>query len=481
MPVAPEAIALARRDLLKTVAGFAGGQVPTAAVRSVLEGAAADGDDSLRAVLAALAALVVERHEAAAGLVRALVAAEPPGVVMLARMEPLTSLARAGAGGEGLNDLVSGTEDGTEDGAVALAQLREEVGQGVAALAVGRALPDEERARLASVLGRETELWAVRADKVRTRVLAAPTPDRDRMFHCVRWTAETGVRRRLIARLAGPEPVGDLQAARSRLAATLPAGTLAHWREVAAQLPDGARLARVLGRLAEPELKVPDPAAALVRLLALVAAQGEHVLLAKSPDLLLLASLVLEQGRGCWLQVDIPGDRIAAALREGLDAPPGVVLKKSAMLVACTGAREALPPLPTGMEADDEKQKDEGQSALKHLVITSMQCTSILLEFLRDPKVKSIPGLVAEVANRTRNPQVLTVIANDRTLHSGFANRTVPLVLLRSPVNVPVRTIRRFAHVKYVSKVDLKRMGKDKAGLRKEVHHEVLKYLATLA
>ena len=59
--------------------------------------------------------------------------------------------------------------------------------------------------------------------------------------------------------------------------------------------------------------------------------------------------------------------------------------------------------------------------------------------------------------------------------------RNVPLALLRSPVNVSVRIVRRFAHVKYVPKVELKRLANDPAGVRKEVHREVVNYLSSLA
>ena len=65
-------------------------------------------------------------------------------------------------------------------------------------------------------------------------------------------------------------------------------------------------------------------------------------------------------------------------------------------------------------------------------------------------------------------------------MHTGFANRSVPLAVLRSPVNVPISVLRKFIHVKYVSKVDLKRIAVDQAGVRKEVGREVKKYLKSL-
>ena len=117
---------------------------------------------------------------------------------------------------------------------------------------------------------------------------------------------------------------------------------------------------------------------------------------------------------------------------------------------------------------------------LRKLVLDNIMATSVLLEYLRDPKVSSIPGLVAEVVNRTRNPQVIEVIINSRPLHTGFANKSVPLACLRSPVNVSIKTLRKFVHVKYVSRVDLKRMAADRTGIRRDVGQEITKYLKSL-
>jgi len=134
------------------------------------------------------------------------------------------------------------------------------------------------------------------------------------------------------------------------------------------------------------------------------------------------------------------------------------------------------------VDADGRIDLDEATvSELKNLVMTNIQSISVLLGFLRNPKVVAIPGLVEEVVNRTRNPKVIETIARVRILHTGFANRGVALACLRSPVNIPIAVLRKFMHVKFVSKVDLKRMALDKAGMRKEVCREIKKYLESLA
>jgi len=135
-----------------------------------------------------------------------------------------------------------------------------------------------------------------------------------------------------------------------------------------------------------------------------------------------------------------------------------------------------------GEEVDDDDEiEDMGASALKHLVLTNIQSVSVLLGFLRNPKMISIPGLVEDVVNRTRNPQIIATIATDRALHTGFANKGVAVACLRSPVNVSIKILRKFCHAKYVSKVELKRMAADRTGIRKEVAREIAKYLEALA
>ena len=140
------------------------------------------------------------------------------------------------------------------------------------------------------------------------------------------------------------------------------------------------------------------------------------------------------------------------------------------------------PVVKTGKESADSKDKkdDLDASAIKHLVMSNIMSVSVLLGFLRNPKVISIPGLVEAVANRTRNPQIIETIAQDRALYSGFANREVPLACLRSPCNVSPKVLRKFIHVKFVSKIDLKRMAEDRTGIRKEISREIKNYLDVL-
>ena len=100
---------------------------------------------------------------------------------------------------------------------------------------------------------------------------------------------------------------------------------------------------------------------------------------------------------------------------------------------------------------------------------------------LRNQKITSTPGIVRLVVERTRNMRVLDTICVARHLHSGFANRDVPLALLRSPMNIPIKVLRKFVNVRYVSKVDLRRRAKDSSSVRREVCNEVDAYIKSLA
>jgi hypothetical protein len=221
--------------------------------------------------------------------------------------------------------------------------------------------------------------------------------------------------------------------------------------------------------------------------------QGNKIRLPLTPDLAtslreMLKSPVRNEGVSLWplrgirvlgetLELDITDtaakDRWEHFLPTGSDhhpravAPPKVKLDENGE--------------PVEEDPQEEKSEDLTASAIKHLVMSNIMSTSVTLGFLRNPKVTAIPGLVAEVATRTRNPQIIETIATDRALYTGFANRDVPRICLQSPCNTSVKTLRKFIHVKYVNKVDLRRMANDRAGMRREVIREIDKYLEALA
>ncbi|MCP4571851.1 MAG: hypothetical protein GY838_05815 [bacterium] len=474
------------QTLRQVVRGCAGDFAPASVLGQALLGGWPDVVDGPAMATREFVNLVEERGPAATGLVQSLLAAEPAPVTQLARMSRLTSLDRALSGrveacdpGEyrsGLDETAPGADDESR-----LAEAKEQVAAGAAALAAGRSLAPAQSRILSSLARLESRCLLARSAGLSDRLEKAATATAGRRSLVARWCESALDLAHLADRLDGDDPL-DPVAVRSRLAAVVGPDGMAALVAGTESWPGGQRLARVLKQLAQSELRVEDPAAAIDRLMAIVAAQGDRPLLAADPDPLLLGVFVLERGRGAWLALDLPGERLANARRRGFEPPTGVVVVGETLHVACTPADAELPQQPNrARAAATEEEKDDGAAARRQLVMTNMGTTSVLLEFLRDAKIISLPGLVEEVANRTRNPQVLETIATTRNLHTGFANRNVPLALLRSPVNVSVRTLRRFIHVKYVSKLELKRMAADKSGLRKEVHREIEKYLTTLA
>ncbi len=114
---------------------------------------------------------------------------------------------------------------------------------------------------------------------------------------------------------------------------------------------------------------------------------------------------------------------------------------------------------------------------VRRLVLENIESESFLIGLLRNPRVVATPGLVGSVVVRSRSLRILEMIAVDRSLYAGFANQEVPLALLRSPVNVPLKTLRKFIHVKYVSRIDLQTLVRHEAALRRDVVDEVARYL----
>lgn len=272
-------------------------------------------------------------------------------------------------------------------------------------------------------------------------------------------------------------------------------------------------LAILQAGLRENPLPVPQLAGKMTRLLAL----GRQLLLAgqRQGDLDLLTAVHLIQSYdragelrlplsaelaeliGSWLIAQQTEAGAAAAwLLEGLEVKDGdLILRDPDLGMSDRVWRHDLPTLAelialsTPPEdtadqdeeaAEDEDDQDLTVAAIKKLVINNIDSVSIVLGFLRNPKIVGIPGLVATVATRARSARLVEVIATERRLYTGHANQDVPLACLRSPCNVSVKTLRKFVQVKYVAKVDLRALVKDKGAVRPEVVAEVRDYLDSL-
>lgn len=311
--------------------------------------------------------------------------------------------------------------------------------------------------------------------------------------------AEAGaaLRRERLAAVQMHAAIGGATGARL-LAALWTHPSPAELAAAAAGEPGLAPLSALLAARMHEALDLPVLAAAVHRLASVLDLLHGVGLCAEGPDLLRATTIA----RLC-----LAGDRVvvpvepslAAVLQHLLQHPrpysegfegslDGVTVEPGVLVIDVGAGGQAYPngfPVLVACDAvahlDAEAAADDlDRMAVRKLVLDNIMSTSVLLEFLRDPKISSIPGLVAEVVNRTRNPQVLEVIIANRTLHTGFANKAVPLACLRSPVNVPLKSLRKFIHVKYVSRVDLKRLANDRTGIRREVGQEISRYLESL-
>jgi hypothetical protein len=274
--------------------------------------------------------------------------------------------------------------------------------------------------------------------------------------------------------------------------------------------PELSDLAQLHANLETKPMPVPELAGRMARLMAL----GHQLVVAgeRETELDLVSAALLAQ------QFDTDGtfvmpltadlaEQVAAVLLapcngrglgswslEGLEVTSeGLVLRRPQLGLGDRIWRHDLPSAdesdPQAIDAaENEDSEDEDQEAaadlttvaFKKMVLNNLDSTTIVLGFLRNPKVVAIPGLVSAVAVRTRSSAVLETIAKDRNLYTGFANNDVPLACLQNPMNIPVKLLRKFVHVKYVDRHDLKRFVKDKARYRREVVDEVRNYLDSL-
>jgi hypothetical protein len=123
----------------------------------------------------------------------------------------------------------------------------------------------------------------------------------------------------------------------------------------------------------------------------------------------------------------------------------------------------------------------EEETALKTLIFMNLDNDTFLKEAVRNPKVVAVPGLIATIALRARAMGALSLIAGSRECYTGFANKDVPRNLLINPTRIPISSLRKFIHVRYVSRMDLQMMAKKSGDIRSDVKTEINRYLRSLA
>ncbi len=117
--------------------------------------------------------------------------------------------------------------------------------------------------------------------------------------------------------------------------------------------------------------------------------------------------------------------------------------------------------------------------SLEEMVRLQMGNDPFLLGVLDNPRAAQ-SRVVPLIATHCRSIRVLEKIARERILHTGVANKDVPRILLLNPTRLPINTLRRFIHVRFVSRMDLHRMSMPTADVRPEVRQEIVAYLRSL-
>jgi len=270
--------------------------------------------------------------------------------------------------------------------------------------------------------------------------------------------------------------------------------------------PELAPLAELQARLSQHCEPVTDLAARVCRLMAMAHQLRLQELRQTDLDLLTATRLAIQcnENGEIWLPLD---DTLTRAVSRILNRPQtgsglagwplnGFRVKNDNLVLQFTPTglgdrpwRDDLPvpdkellrfdtsaPGPNLGEPEPATDTQSG-AAVRKMVLSNVASEGTLLGLLRNPKVVSIPSLVADVVVRCRNVRVLEMIAGDRRLYSGYANQSVPLALISSPCNIPISTLRKFIQVKYIAKMDLSRLVRSKANLRDEVAREIAAYL----
>ena len=114
----------------------------------------------------------------------------------------------------------------------------------------------------------------------------------------------------------------------------------------------------------------------------------------------------------------------------------------------------------------------------KGLVMSNITRDTLVTSFLSNPKCVRVPGLVETVVVNSRSLQILSLIATKRDLHTGHQNKGVPAALLRSRCKIPVNLLRRFMHLRFVTRAELKDLSI--RAPRSEIQKEIGLYLESI-
>ncbi len=126
------------------------------------------------------------------------------------------------------------------------------------------------------------------------------------------------------------------------------------------------------------------------------------------------------------------------------------------------------------IDFDWSEPVEKSSVGYKSLILSYIDNNTFLTSLLNNPKISGKPGIVSLIALRCKSTSVLSLIAGRRDLYTGFANKNVPLTLLMNPAKIPISSLRKFMHVKYVDGMTLQKLASSRGGqIREEVRREI--------
>ncbi len=124
--------------------------------------------------------------------------------------------------------------------------------------------------------------------------------------------------------------------------------------------------------------------------------------------------------------------------------------------------------------------RPETPVSMRDLIQRQLSNDAFLVGILENSRVTGMPGIVPMIAMQTRSVRVLDKILTSRNLITGPANKEVPRLILTNPTRVSIQSLKSIINVRYISRVDLDRLGKPTSDVRPEVRNEIAKYMKLL-
>lgn len=252
------------------------------------------------------------------------------------------------------------------------------------------------------------------------------------------------------------------------------------WNDIAASLRRtavGSRIVELIERQAEKQHPYPH----LKTGTAVVRSMITHPILrlsTRKPDILSCITLCVESAGESMLEFVIP---IGKKLGDLLELPgfeqPDKILRVDLLRVPSAQFVDA-DEVPVEIDWTDIRMSSK--LGFRSLVLSYIDNDNFLMELLNNPKATGKQGVISLVAQRCRSSRILSVIANRRDLYTGFANKEVPINLLKNPARVSLTSLRKFIHVRYVDKMSLQSLASRGSQIREEIRREIMHYLSTM-